>query len=85
MNATAARLEVLAAAVRAIAEALPPDLARRAALGLQDHASRLPSVASAPDADAAMAGELAGLLAALARVPAKVPSCYSPDYLPSHC
>jgi hypothetical protein len=66
MTATDARLETLAAALRAILAALPPDVAALAA----DVLRRDPALIRAdvpPDADAAMAGELAKVLQAARR------------------
>ena len=57
-----ARLEVLAAAVQAIAAALPPEQAAKAAQGLRE---RVEALDVAADADEAVSVDLARLLQAL--------------------
>lgn len=74
MNTNAARIEALSAAVQAIAAALPPDVASRAARGLQQRAAGLGQHPLSDQADAAIAGELAAILGALART-GTVPRC----------
>ncbi len=66
MNAThTARLDILLAAVTAIAASLRPDRALQAEKALRNAAHRIATKRQGPDADAAMACELSGLLAAL--------------------
>lgn len=65
MTPTEARLAVLAAAVRALCRALPPEVAHVAATGLQLELAALNP--GGADADAAAAGELRAVLGALAR------------------
>lgn len=65
MNATHARLELLSAAVHAIAAAMPRERGRLAARELRATAGELATTDLDAAADAALAGELAKLLAAL--------------------
>lgn len=71
MTPTDARLEARSAAVQALAAALPPDQARRAAQALREAVGALLSECSPgppPLADAAMAADVGGVLGALVRV-----------------
>lgn len=65
MSPTDARLEVLAAALRALAQALPAHTATATAERLRARVGAMQPLA--PAADAAMAAELALMLAALDR------------------
>ena len=65
--ATAARVDMLVAAICAIASTLPPDAAHAAAEALREHAAGLAVKPLQPDADEALRADLALLLAALAR------------------
>ncbi len=72
MNTTAtitARIDVLAATLRALASALPPDGARRALATLGQELCTLEPTTD--DTDAASAGELHGLLLALTTAAAR--------------
>lgn len=73
MNANAARLEVLSAAVRAIAAALPRHEARLATQELRAAIGSLAATLRDPDTDAAVAGELAGILAAFSHASGSPP------------
>ncbi len=72
MNTTTGRIEVLAAARRAIAASLPPSTAPAALATIRAGIESLPDVA--PDADAERVAELAPLLATLERQSTTVPT-----------